>query len=127
MWWIGMPSPLLWALFTFLAEFVPYLGAALVIALLSITALATFDSIGHVLLVPASYLIVSTLQNNLVSPIAYGNRLRLNPVAVLIGVIFWWFIWGILGAFLAVPILAMIKVFCDHQPNLKSIGEFLGE
>jgi predicted PurR-regulated permease PerM len=127
MWWLKMPTPVLWGIFTFVLEFVPYLGAAAMIGLLSITAFATFDSIGHILLAPGCYLVITTLQNNLVSPIAYGNGLKLNPVAVLIGVIFWWFVWGIPGAFLAVPILATIRIVALRHEILKPVAEFLGE
>ncbi|HTL31457.1 MAG TPA: AI-2E family transporter [Tepidisphaeraceae bacterium] len=127
MWWFGMPAPLLWAIFTFVFEWVPYLGAAAMIVLLAATSLATFDSFGRIVLPPLTYFIVTTLQNNLVSPYAYGRQLRLNPVAVLIGVLFWWYVWGVAGAFLAVPIMAVIKVFAGRQQNLRAICEFLSE
>ncbi len=127
MWWLKMPSPILWGVFTFVLEFIPFLGAAILVALLAVVGLATFDSIGHALLPPAAYLLVTTLQNNLVSPVAYGKHLKLNTVAVFVGVVFWWFIWGIPGAFLAVPILATIKIIADHAEPLKPVGEFLGE
>lgn len=127
MWWLGMPSPLLWGLFTVILEFIPYLGATVMIALLSVIAFATFDNMGHILAVPGSYLIITTLQNNVVSPFLYGQHLKLNPVAVLIGVLLWWFLWGIPGAFLAVPIIATLKIISDHVETLKPVGEFLGE
>jgi predicted PurR-regulated permease PerM len=127
MWWLGMPTPLLWAIFTFVFEFVPYLGAAAMIILIGATSIATFDSPGKILIPPLAYFIVTTLQNNLVSPIAYGKQLRLNPVAVLIGVLFWWYVWGVAGAFLAVPIIAMIKVFASKHERLRPVCEFLSE
>lgn len=127
MWWLGMPTPMLWGLFTFVLEFVPYLGALVMIILLSGTAIATFDQIGHILLVPACYLIVTTLQNNLVSPYLYGQRLKLNPVAVLVSVIFWWYVWGIPGAFLAVPMMAMLKALTDRSERWRGVAEFLAE
>ena len=61
--------------------------------MLSVVAFAAFDNMLHVLAVPGSYLLVSTIQNNVVSPYAYGNHLKLNPVAVLVAVMFWWFVW----------------------------------
>ena len=124
-----MPTPILWGLFTFVLEFIPYLGATVMIALLAVTAFTRFDGLGHILLAPASYLVITTLQNNVVSPIAYGKGLKLNPVAVLVGVIFWWVIWGTPGAFIAVPILATIKILADRSESeaLKTLGEFLGE
>ena len=124
---LGVPHWILWGLATVVLEFVPYLGAAVMIGLLTVTAFTTFDSLGHILAVPGTYFIITSLQNNVVSPYAYGNRLRLNPVAVLIGVLLWWFLWGIPGAFVAVPILAAAKIFADRTENLKAVGEFLGD
>jgi predicted PurR-regulated permease PerM len=123
---LGMPQAPLWGVLTFVFEFVPYLGAVVMIGLLSVVSLTTFDSALHALAVPGAYLAISTLQNNLVSPLVYGRRLRLNPVAVLVGVMFWWALWGLAGAFLAVPIIATAKVLGDHLPDLKAMGEFLG-
>jgi len=127
MWALKMPSPLLWGLFTIVLEFVPYLGATVMVAALSVVAFATFDHPGHMLAVPGSYLVITTLQNNVVSPYLYGQHLKLNPVAVLVGVLLWWFLWGIPGAFLAVPIIATIMIVADHVDTLKPVGEFLGE
>jgi predicted PurR-regulated permease PerM len=122
---IGLPSPPLWGVLTFFCEFVPYLGAAFMLFLLSVAGLATFQGIGQAALAPLAYLLITTLQNNLVSPVAYGRHLRLNPVAVLVGVMFWWFLWGIPGAFLAVPLVATAKILGDHVRGLSAMGEFL--
>ena len=82
---------------------------------------------GHILAVPGSYLLITTLQNNIVSPIAYGDRLKLNAVAVLLGVVFWWYVWGIGGAFLAVPIIATVKIIACRTEQFAAVGEFVGE
>jgi predicted PurR-regulated permease PerM len=124
---LGLPNPTLWGLLTFCLEFIPYLGGAAMVILLSLAGLATFDSSGHASLPPIVYLAITTLQNNLVSPIAYGRRLRLNPVAVFVGVLFWYAMWGVPGAFLAVPILATVKILGDHIEPLSPLAEFLGE
>lgn len=127
MWLIGMPTPVLWGMMTVLLEFIPYLGGAFMVLLLTLIGLATFDSVGNALLAPGAYLLITTLQNNLVSPILYGRRLKLNPVAVLAGVMVWWFLWGVPGAFLAVPIIAASKVLADRVTGLHALGEFLGD
>ena len=126
LWIIGMPDPVLWGVLTFGLEFIPYLGGAVMIGLLAMVAFTTFEGLGRTLAAPGSYLLITTLQNNLVSPLVYGRRLRLNPVAVFIGVLFWWSLWGVPGAFLAVPIIATAKVLGDHLPRLRPLGEFLG-
>jgi predicted PurR-regulated permease PerM len=123
---LGMPNPILWGAMAALAEFVPYLGATAVVGVLTLAGLVTFEQVGHALLVPATYLGVNILQSQFVYPLVLGHRLTLNPVAILVGLVFWWWIWGIPGAFLAVPLLATFKIFCDHIEALAPIGEFLG-
>jgi predicted PurR-regulated permease PerM len=127
LWAMKMPGAWIWGLLCFVLEFIPYLGGTLMVALLSITAFAAFDGVGRALAAPASYLLITTIQNNVVSPYLYGNRLKLNPVAVLVAVIVWWFLWGTAGAFLAVPIIATAKVIADRVENLTPLAEFLGE
>lgn len=127
MWLLHLPNPALWGVLTFFLEFIPFLGGACMMILLALAGLATADGIGRALLPPAVYLAITTLQNNLVSPLAYGRRLRLNPVAVLVGVLFWYYIWGIAGAFLAVPIIATIKILGEHVERLSPVSEFLGD
>ena len=126
MWWLRMPSPMFWGVFTFVLEFVPYLGATSWWRCWrsSPSRRSRPSAAGRCRRrVP----LITTLQNNVVSPYAYGSRLKLNPVAVLVGVLFWWFVWGIPGAFLAVPIVATMKIIADRTRGLEAVGEFLGE
>ena len=123
----GMPNAALWGALVVLLEFIPYLGAVAMVVILAVAALTTFDNIGHAMLIPASYLLINLIQGNVVSPLLLGHRLSLNPVALFIGLAFWFWIWGIAGAFIAVPLLATFKIFCDHIESLASVGEFLGQ
>lgn len=123
---IKMPNAVLWGSMAALAEFIPYVGATVMLGTLAMAGLVTFPDVGHALLVPGAYLAVNLLQANFVTPTVLGRRLTLNPVAILIGLVFWWWIWGVGGAFIAVPLLATLKIFCDHIESLAPIGEFLG-
>lgn len=127
LWALGMPVPWLWGIFTFVLELIPYLGAVTMIILLTIASFATFNGMGHILLIPASYMVITVVQSSVVSPYVYGKRLRLNPVAVFVGVMFWFLLWGVPGAYLAVPIIATLKILADRSETFKAIGEFLGE
>jgi predicted PurR-regulated permease PerM len=124
---LGLPNPLLWGMMTFAFEFLPYLGGVFMMVLLAITAFATFDSIGHILLPPGAYLAITTIQNNAVSPFAYGNRLNLNPVVILLATLVGWFLWGVTGAFVAIPLLAAVKVLADHTDPRSRLAEVLSE
>jgi predicted PurR-regulated permease PerM len=127
LWAVGVPTPALWAALTFVAELVPYLGGIVMIGLLLAAGFATSQGVGHALIAPGIYLLVTTLQNNLVSPLAYGRGLRLNPTMILVSVMFWWMIWGVAGAFLAVPILASLRVIASRLPALEPLAIMLEE
>lgn len=127
LWLLRMPSPALWGVMVVAVEFVPYLGALTAVVILGLAGLTTFDNVGHALLIPGSFLAVNLIQANLVTPMLLGHRLTLNPVAIFVGLTFFFWIWGVPGAFLAVPLLATLKIFCDHIESLAALGEFLGE
>ena len=76
---------------------------------------------------PVVFLVLNFFEGYLVTPRLLGRRLALNPVVVFTGVLFWGWIWGVIGALLAVPILAAVKIVCDHIQGLAPIGELLGE
>lgn len=126
-WWLGLPSPPLWAALTFVAEFFPYLGGLTMLGLLFVAGVSRDQGFAHAVLGPAIYLVVTTLQNNLVSPMAYGKGLRLNPTVILVGVMFWWLLWGIAGAFLAVPLLAAMRVLGKHVKAMEPVAVLLEE
>ena len=127
LWLLGMPNVLLWGALVACFEFVPYLGALAAVIVLAVAGLTTYDEVPRALLVPGSFLAINLLQANLVTPMLLGHRLTLNPVAIFIGLAFFFWIWGVPGAFLAVPLLASFKIFCDHIESLAAIGEFLGQ
>lgn len=124
---IGMPSPILWGVLTFFFECLPYIGALFMVAAVTVTAFATFDGVGQILLPPLAYIIISTIQNNAVSPFAYGSGLQLNPLAVLLVVLVGWFLWGVAGAFVAVPLLAAVKVFAERLNRQSRLAALLAE
>jgi predicted PurR-regulated permease PerM len=124
LWLIGMPNPLLWGVMAFFANYIPYIGAIVAATIVTAAALISFDSVGYALLAPAIYLGVNFM-DNFISPYVMGRRLVLNPVIVFLAVMFWGWLWGIIGVLLAVPITVMFKILCDHIPALAPYGEFL--
>ncbi len=126
-WLLGMPNVLLWGALVACLEFVPYLGALTAVAVFTLAGLATFPDVAHALMIPGVFLAINLIQANFVTPMLLGHRLTLNPVAIFVGLAFFFWIWGVAGAFLAVPLLATFKIFCDHIESLAAIGEFLGQ
>jgi predicted PurR-regulated permease PerM len=125
--WLGMPNPVLWGVMTGCFNFIPYLGAVSSAVILTLVALLTFDGLDRALLVPSMFMGLTTLEGFFVTPMIVGQRLTLNPVAIFIWLTFWGWLWGVPGMLLAVPLLATLKIVCDHIRPLNPVGEFLGD
>ncbi|HBL27188.1 MAG TPA: AI-2E family transporter [Acidobacteria bacterium] len=124
---VGVPNPLLWGALAFVANFIPYLGTFLMVAVLAMVGFLTFNDTARALLAPGIFLALHLLESYLVTPLAVGRRLTLHPVMIFLGLTFWGWLWGIPGALLAVPILVVVKVICDHSEPLRPIGALLGD
>jgi predicted PurR-regulated permease PerM len=124
---VGMPNAVLWGVIAAVLNFVPYVGGLVNTVILALAAFLAFEDVGRALTVPLVFTAINILEGNLITPWILGRRMRLNTVAVFVGLVFWWYLWGITGAILAVPIMASIKIACDHIASLAPIGEFLSE
>jgi predicted PurR-regulated permease PerM len=121
----GMPNPVLWGVAAAILNFIPYLGALAGLAMIAIVSLLSFSTLGQAIVPPLLYLIVHIIEGQFLTPIIVGRRLELNSVAILITLAIWGWLWGIVGAVIAVPLLVCVKVFCDHFEGLAAFGEFL--
>jgi predicted PurR-regulated permease PerM len=122
---LGMRNPIMWGVMVAILNFVPYLGALTGIICMTLGAVLSFDSLGHAMMIPASYLLIATLEGNFITPMVLGRSLTLNPVIILIALAFWGWMWGISGMILAVPILVTFKIFCDHIERMTPVSEFM--
>jgi predicted PurR-regulated permease PerM len=109
MWLLGMPNPLLWGVIAFTLNFVPYAGSAVTLVLLTAVALVSFDGIGKALSVAGTYLLLTTLEGQVLQPVLVGRRLDISPPVVLLGLWFGSWLWGVAGVALAMPMLVAIK------------------
>lgn len=124
---LGMPSPVLWGAVAFATNYVIILGGLATTVALALAALVTFDDPTRALLVPTVFLVINVLESNVLYPLIVGRRMTLNPVVVFVGVTFWLWAWGVVGALLAVPMLAALKICSEHIDALKPLAEFLDE
>src|SRR5690606_14905047 len=115
-----------WGVMAGCLNFVPYAGAFVGAAVVFLVALLTFDSMGYATLAPIAYGCINLLEGCILTPLILGRSMRLDPIAIVLSLLFWGWIWGIGGALLAVPLLAIAKITCDHFDSLRPLGNVLG-
>ncbi|WNM56593.1 AI-2E family transporter [Candidatus Nitrospira allomarina] len=125
MYLLGMPNPFLWGAMAGILNFIPYVGSIIGLGAVTLAAAITFEHMNMVGLVFGTYLFLTAMEGNFITPHLLGRKLTLNPVIILVSVLFWGWLWGAVGALLAVPFVASLKIICDQIEPLNSIGEFL--
>lgn len=121
----GVADPLLWGATAFLLNYIPLLGPLFGIAIFLLVGMLSFDSLWWALLPPALYLGIHMIEGETLTPMLLARRFTLNPVLVILSLIFWFWMWGAPGAILSIPMLAMLKIVCDRLQPLKALGHFL--
>jgi predicted PurR-regulated permease PerM len=125
-WLLGMPDPLLFATVAFLLNYVPVLGPATGVVIFFFVGVFSFPSIWQAFMPAAIYLGIHILEGETITPMLLALRFTLNPVVVISSLMFWDWLWGIPGALLSTPLLAVTKIVCDHIEVLTPLGHLLG-
>ena len=125
-WLCGLGGPILWGTLAFLLNFVPVLGPTAGFLIFLVAGLVTLDPLWFALLPAALYLLIHVAEGETITPMLLASRFTVNPVLVILGVIFWSWMWGACGAILATPLLAITKIVCDRIEPLRPVGHFIG-
>lgn len=125
MWACGLGDPLLWGVVAFLLNYVPIMGPFAGIGLFLIAGMLSIDSFWWAFVPAGLYFAIHVVEGEFVTPMLLARRFTLNPVMVIISLIFWFWMWGVPGAILSVPMLAIMKIVCDGVKPLNPIGHFL--
>jgi predicted PurR-regulated permease PerM len=127
LWWFGVTYPVLWGVAAGLLNCIPYLGPAVVAAGLFLASLVQFNDMTTATLVAGLSLVITTLEGSLFTPIVFGRTVALNPVAVFVSFMFWGWLWGIPGMFLALPLLTILKTIAESVEDLSPLAELLSD
>lgn len=122
-WGAGLPDPVAWAVLGFILNFIPYIGALIMETALFLVGLVTFPTLTQAILAPLLFVAIATVEGHFLTPGIVGRKLTLNPLTVFLSLVFWTWLWGPVGAFLAVPLLiiglvAVTHLFPDDDPSL---------
>jgi predicted PurR-regulated permease PerM len=121
----GLGDPLLWGTTAFLLNYIPILGPLFGVGIFVLVGMLSFDGLGWALLPPALYFGIHLVEGESLTPMLLARRFTLNPVLIILSLVFWFWMWGMLGAILAVPMLAILKIVSDRLRPLKALGHFL--
>jgi len=122
----GLKFAVFWGFIAFLLNFIPNIGSILGTILPILMAIIQLDSLQAIFLLSILLISIQFIMGNLIEPIIMGNRLRLNTLTVLFGLVFWGYIWGIPGMLLSVPLMVILKIILERIPAFSFIGRIMG-
>jgi predicted PurR-regulated permease PerM len=125
MWLTGVGDPILWGTAAFLLNYVPILGTAAGVVIFLLAGLLSIDTLWLAVLPAGLYIGLHLIEGQMLTPMLLAKRFTLNPVLVIISLVFWFWMWGIPGGILSVPMLAISKIICDRVRPLAAFGHFL--
>jgi len=111
---LHMPDPLLWGTVAMFANFIPYVGAIVTTTTLLFVGLIHFEVLTNALLPAVCFACITAVEGNLITPMILGRRMRVSPIAILIWLLIWGWLWGVPGALLAVPMLTSAKLIAER-------------
>lgn len=104
----------------------PILGPTAGVILFLVAGLVTIAPLWAAFLPAVLYLLIHLAEGETITPMLLASRFTVNPVLIVLGVVFWYWLWGIVGAVLATPMLAILKIVCDRIKRLRPIGHLIG-
>lgn len=123
----GIKFAIFWGFLAFLLTFIPSIGSSLAIVFPAIMGIIQYDSLQLILFSILCLAIVPFVIGNFLEPKIFGNRLSLNTLTVIFGLVFWGYLWGIAGMVLSVPLLVIIKILFEHIPSLSIVSRIMGK
>jgi predicted PurR-regulated permease PerM len=124
---IGFPNAMVWGAVMGLASFVPFVGPPIVIALVALVGMITFDDWPRIVGAPAALLVIHFCESQLVTPAFVSRRCALNTVAVFATIALLGWMWGAIGAIVAVPLLILVSTVAAHLPSLRWLEVMLAD
>ena len=103
-------------------NYVPFIGNIVGIGLVALVSLARFDDVGRIIAPPLGFTALTLLEGNVVTPYVLGRRFSLSPIVIFVWTLTCTWMWGIAGAFIAVPMLAFVKVLCERVESFAPLA-----
>ena len=124
---LGLQQAGVWGVLAGVFNSIPYFGPVVVTGGTAVVAFMQFGTIEMTVLISGISLVITSLEGFLLTPWLTSRAARMNAVAIFVGLLFWGWVWNIWGMLLAVPMLMIMKVVCDHVEDFSAFGELLGD
>jgi predicted PurR-regulated permease PerM len=121
----GVGDPILWGTVAFLLNYIPILGPMIGVVVFLLAGLLSIDLLWLAFLPAGLYLLIHFVEGETVTPMLLARRFTINPVLVILSLVFWYWMWGVPGAVLSTPMLAITKIICDRIRPLMAFGHFM--
>ncbi|WP_254508665.1 AI-2E family transporter [Anatilimnocola floriformis] len=126
LWLMNVPNPILWGVLVTTLNYVPHVGAFICMGVLFLVGAVTHESLWYGLAIASMFAVLTSLESYLITPLVLSRSLQLSPLAIILSILFWGWLWGIAGGLMAAPLLAMLKITCDQFDSLQGLAALLG-
>ncbi|QDU25305.1 AI-2 transport protein TqsA [Anatilimnocola aggregata] len=125
LWMLEIPNPVLWGVMVTMLNYVPHVGAFFCMGILFLVGAVTHESLAYGLTIAGMFAVLTSLESYFITPYVLSRSLQLSPLAIIIAILFWGWMWGIAGGLMAAPLLAVIKLTCDQFESLHGLAAVL--
>lgn len=125
LWGLGFKNPALWGTIAAGLNFIPYLGAVVGVGLLTLASISIVEPMSQALIYPAVYFALTTIEGNIITPLILGRSFMINPIFIILVLLFLGWLWGIPGAIMAVPILIGVKCAAEQFDSTRPFARLM--
>jgi predicted PurR-regulated permease PerM len=125
LWLMKIPNPVLWGVVVATMNYVPHVGAFICLVVLFLVGAVAHESLTWGLATAGAFVLLTSLESYFITPMILSRSLQLSPLAIILAILFWGWMWGIAGGLMAAPLLEMMKITCDQFESLHGVAAFL--
>jgi predicted PurR-regulated permease PerM len=125
LWALGVPMPIFWGFVVGVLNYMPFVGPTIGSGLLLAVSVVQFDTVFQMLVPAAAYLAINFIEANFITPNLVGRRVNIAPLAIILSLLFWGWLWGFVGLFISIPMLVVLNAVAERIDGLSALNRML--